>query len=303
MKTIKEIEFINKFNIIHNYKYDYKKFIYINSKEKVTIICPIHGEFEQTIYNHSKGWGRKKCGRNMAKEKTNYTSEKFIELAKEIHGNKYNYLETIYKNSKEKLKIICDKHGEFYQVPTNHLKGKGCPKCKGEKMSKDRRMSLELFIEKSNNIHNNLYDYSLSKAFKNNLEKIKIICKEHGVFEQTVSRHLMGSGCTNCGYSYNNYKKTDWIIKANNKKGIFYIIKCCNENETFYKLGITFNSVKQRYNHKISMPYNYKIIKEVISENLSYIWDLEKRFKRIKIKHHYTPLIKFGGSKYECFKN
>lgn len=84
--------------------------------------------------------------------------------------------------------------------------------------------------------------------------------------------------------------------------GIFYIIKCNNENEEFYKLRITFNSVKIRYSSR--MPYNYEIVQEIKSNNLEFIWDIEKYFKKYvnKQKLHYSPNIKFGGSELECYK-
>lgn len=301
MISLPDIERICKFNKIHNNKYSYEKFIFISHKEPIIITCPIHGDFKQYISNHMKGNGCKKCGRILTAKKLNYSSKDFIVLSKNIHGNKYNYSETIYSKSNEKLKIICNNHGEFYQIPTNHLKGKGCPKCKGEKMSKDRRMSLDSFIKRSNIIHNNSYDYSLSKPFKNIFEKIKIICKEHGEFEQLVSTHLSGGGCINCSYNLNNYRKQDWIKRAKNRKGIFYIIKCWNNNEEFYKAGITFVSIKARY-RKEMMPYNYKTIYETSSNDKEYIWELEKIFMKFNKNNHYTPSIAFGGSKYECFK-
>ena len=54
-------EFINKSNIIHNNKYDYSKFIYINNHTKGIIICPIHGEFLQTPCSHLRGRSCSKC--------------------------------------------------------------------------------------------------------------------------------------------------------------------------------------------------------------------------------------------------
>lgn len=68
--------------------------------------------------------------------------------------------------------------------------------------------SNTIFINKANNIHNCLYDYSLVD-YKNNKTKIKIICKEHGIFEQTPNKHLLGRGCPFCKMS-----KGENIIKS-----------------------------------------------------------------------------------------
>ena len=114
-------------------KYDYSKVIYVNSNTKVKIICPIHGEFEQTPSRHIHGaTGCPKCGGNEKRD-----TEKFIELAKIQHGDKYDYSKVDYKNNNTNLEIICQKHGSFLQTPYNHIKGAGCPTCKeskGEKM-------------------------------------------------------------------------------------------------------------------------------------------------------------------------
>jgi hypothetical protein len=114
-------------------KYDYSKVSYVNSNTKVKIICPIHGEFEQTPSRHIHGaTGCPKCG---GSEKR--STEKFIELAKIQHGNKYDYSKVDYKNQSTKVVIICPKHGEFTPTPYNFLNGSGCPICqesKGEKL-------------------------------------------------------------------------------------------------------------------------------------------------------------------------
>lgn len=93
-------------------------------EKKVIITCPIHGDFEQCPEKHLKGFGCPVCsGRD------GITTEKFIKRAKEIHGNKYDYSKVDYKDNKTKVTIICPKHGEFEQAPSNHLRSCGCRKC------------------------------------------------------------------------------------------------------------------------------------------------------------------------------
>lgn len=124
----------------------------------------------------------------------------FITKVKNIHGNKYDYSKTIYKTNKKKVIIICKIHGEFEQIASHHLKGCGCRKC-GEITRVNKRKTNPLdFILVANKTHNNKYDYSLMK-YENTHIKIKIICPEHGIFEQSPKTHLNGHGCPDCGGS------------------------------------------------------------------------------------------------------
>ena len=123
-------DFIDKANFIHNNKYDYSKFVYVNSKTKGIIICPIHGEFEMTPNGHLRGNGCNLCGIEQQKKKTSFTIDDFIRGAREVHGDKYDYSKYVYVNAKTPGIIICKKHGEFKQSHNRHVFGKhGCPKC------------------------------------------------------------------------------------------------------------------------------------------------------------------------------
>ena len=118
-------DFIREAKEVHGDKYDYSKVKYINSRSKVCIICPEHGEFWQIPYIHSG----QKCGcPNCAKNKK-LTQNEFIERAKYTHNNFYDYSKVVYKNTEEKVCIICPEHGEFWQTPHSHLSGVGCPIC------------------------------------------------------------------------------------------------------------------------------------------------------------------------------
>ena len=89
------------------------------------------------------------------------TTEEFIQKAKQIHGNEYDYSKTQYMGGRINVCIICSKHGEFWQRAGNHInKGYGCPKCKTEKVGNLKRKSLEQFVEDARKVHGNKYDYS-----------------------------------------------------------------------------------------------------------------------------------------------
>ena len=134
MKDSKTETFILKAKLVHNGKYDYSKVEYVNSKTKVCIICPEHGEFWQTPKSHLRGQGCRLCYNQRTKERLHKTTEQFISESKLIHGDKYNYSKVEYKGCLEKVCIICPEHGEFWQTPLNHLQGHGCTKCQLSKM-------------------------------------------------------------------------------------------------------------------------------------------------------------------------
>ena len=136
------------------------------------------------------------------------TTKQFIDKAKQVHNNKYDYSKTIYKNAHTKTIIICKKHGEFKQNPNNHLHNNGCSIC-----ANNIRLTTKQFINKANKVHNNKYDYSKT-IYKTSIIKIKIICKKHGGFLQTPNSHLCGQGCPKCDKSY-KLTIENFITKAN----------------------------------------------------------------------------------------
>ena len=123
-------KFIEKAKLKFGNKYDYSKVQYVDLETKITIICPIHGEFQQTPNNHLKSkLGCPKCSYLKLSKQYQKSQDQFINDAKNIHGNKYNYSKVNYQGSFQKVCIICPEHGEFWQLPANHLQGQNCPKC------------------------------------------------------------------------------------------------------------------------------------------------------------------------------
>ena len=194
MKKKSKSDFINEANIIHNNKYDYSLVEYTNNNTKVKIICPEHGVFEQKPLKHiNNKQGCKACGIISRVKKESNNTKIFIVKANEVHNNKYDYSLVEYINNKTKVKIICQEHGVFEQTPSNHLSGKGCKYCGGT-----TGLDTKLFIVKANEVHDSKYDYSLTKYINNSI-KIKIICPEHGIFEQIPNNHISKKqGCPKC---------------------------------------------------------------------------------------------------------
>ena len=195
MKKLTTDEFIEKARKVHGDKYDYSKVEYIDSKTKVCIICPKHGEFLQAPNYHLLGQGCPQCTNNQR-----LTTQEFIDRAIKIHGNKYDYSKVKYINNRTKVCVICLKegHGEFWIKPNDLLMGHGCPQCKKETISKLKHSTTEEFINKAKKIHSNKYNYS-KVVYKGVLDEVCIICPIHGEFWQKPHAHLNGCGCQKCG--------------------------------------------------------------------------------------------------------
>ena len=203
--------FLEKSKEVHGDKYDYSLVEYVNTNTKVKIICKEHGMFEQLSYSHLAGSGCAKCSGK------NKTIDDFIKKAKEVHADKFDYsLVTEYKPNREKMTVICKKHGAFGVTYDHHInRCQGCPKCKS--------LNLDGFIEKANKVHDNKYDYS-KVIYTNNRAKVDIICPIHGLFNQRVSEHInKKSGCLECSLEAVRMSVDDFIYKANKKHDNKYV--------------------------------------------------------------------------------
>jgi len=142
------------------------------------------------------------------------TKATFIEKAKLIHRNKYDYSYVNYINNSIKVYINCAKHGIFYQKPNDHLMGRGCRKCYDE----ERTLTTESFIKKARELRGEKYNYENVKYISSR-KKVKIICPLHGEFLQSPNQHLSnGNGCSKCGYEKTSKTLSsninDFVIKA-----------------------------------------------------------------------------------------
>lgn len=244
--TIKTQNFIKKAKHVHGDKYDYSLVNYVNSISKVKIICPIHGVFEQRPAKHLNN----KRGCQICGGSKKMTTSEFINKAKYTHNDKYDYSLSDYKNNSIKVKIICPVHGIFEQSPNNHISKKhGCPLC-----SNNKKLTTNIFIDRCKKIHNNKYDYSLSK-YVNAHSKIKIICPVHGVFEQTPNSHYQNIGCSKCKRSKGEEQIETILLKNKIKYITQKRFKNCTDKKqlpfdfylTDYNLCIEYDG-KQHFN-------------------------------------------------------
>jgi hypothetical protein len=203
-------EFIQKANMIHNYKYDYSKTIYIHNMQHVIIICSIHGEFQQSPHNHLHGNGCKLCGIIKTTSIRKSSTNEFIEKANIIHNYNYDYSKTKYIDNHTNIIIICPLHGEFQQWPSSHLRGSKCNRCTSIIQANNARHTTEEFIKKASTVHSHKYDYSktIYSACK---DKVIIICPNHGPFSQVANYHLSGNGCSRCGRNRISKQAIEWL--------------------------------------------------------------------------------------------
>lgn len=187
--------FVEQARSKHGDKYDYSNVEYINVDTPVKIVCPEHGCFEQTPYNHLTSRGCPECSRAYVSRLFAKTTDEFIRDAREVHGSVYDYSEVNYVDINTPVTIVCHKHGQFLQKPAVHLLGCGCPQCASEAA----RLSRDEIIVKARARHGNVYEYG-NLIQEHNRVFIEVFCKEHGRFVQRVDGHLAGKGCPVCGY-------------------------------------------------------------------------------------------------------
>lgn len=233
--------FIDKHRCKFGDLFDYSKTSYVNSKTKLIVICREHGDFLKTAGNHFSSAGCPKCVAYGHKKKVSSSTEKFIISANKLHGKTYDYNLVDYKSSIDPVEIICSRHGSFYMTPNRHLKGCGCQKCALDNQKTKVSYTQEDFLNKCKALKTD-YDYSLV-SYTGIRDKVKIICKTHGVFEQIACNHLRGRGCYTCAKS--GYDPA--------KNGFLYILK----NKDITKIGITNVSVQERC-RSISRSYGSK---------------------------------------------
>jgi len=229
---------IERFNSIHgNEKYDYSNVVYVNQNTKVEITCKMCGNiFNQIPKSHFIGKGCpnpicvvKRCVRS---KKYNYkrkikgyahTTEEWIKIAKNIHGNKFDYSKVEYVHNKIEICIICPIHGEFFTKPISHLETTyGCKKCWEDVKKKLFNLDRDKWIEMAKKRHGNKFDYS-KVEYVNQHKHVCIICPIHGEFYQNPNNHLRGRGCEKCKGEDNIYEQRLYNVLNNELPNIKWV--------------------------------------------------------------------------------
>lgn len=188
-------DFLHKAREVHGDDYDYAKTVYIDSRTKVTITCPEHGDFVKIPASFLSGSRCPPCGYRLReqrqRDKYGAATKEFISRAKEAHGDTYDYARVEYAGRHSPVTIICREHGVFDQRAGDHLNGSGCPVCGHVQRGVSQAFTREQFIEKAREVHGDKYAYD-KVDYLNSATKVTITCPDHGDFDQTGSSHIHG---------------------------------------------------------------------------------------------------------------
>lgn len=278
---------------IHGENISFPNYKYKDSNSPVNIVCNRCGR-EGTVIecNIVKiGSGCRVCDTTIGAPRM--TNSEFMERVSKINSG-IEILEP-YKTYSDPL-LCKNKYGLVKIYPSHILNGAtGSLKSAVDKTS--------YMIEQFKGKHGDRYNYD-DYIYKGNRSIGKFHCKEHGEFIQLTDVHLMGHGCPTCAlYSpnkINGHSRSKFILQANGRECVLYLIKLHNHEEEFYKIGITSYDVITRIKKASDVKYNYDVIKEYKSFDAGHIWDLEKSAHRTYKSFSYKPRIYFKGET-ECF--
>lgn len=183
--------------------------------------CKCEEYFFQTPHKHLQGTGCKKCHYELVglNQPTRKNCTKFIEDAREVHENKYDYSRVEYSNTKTEVWIGCSIHGWFQQTPTVHLRGSGCNECGNTSSSQKQLMTTEQCLIRFREVHGDKYEYPdfVSKGCDYDMVAV---CSIHGPWKTTYRSHAIGncSGCPQCSIISRTISQTstveEFIAKA-----------------------------------------------------------------------------------------
>ena len=262
------------------------------------------------------------------------TTEEWVQKARKVHGDRFDYSKVEYINNYTEVCIICSIHGEFWQTPRHHIIGKGCPKCSYESVSKSYKKPKEQFIKEAKKIHGDKYDYS-KVEYNSSRDEITIICPEHGEFKQALRSHLYNkAGCPKCNRGV-ALTTEEWIEKARKVHGNKYnynkvqyinhktnIIIICPEHGEFLQMPQThlsgygcpkcrlksqtklFEKLKESFpNEEIIFEATNKVISWIEKQRIDIYFPKYNIAVEYNGKQHYIPVERFGGElKFEIQK-
>jgi hypothetical protein len=249
-------EIISAFRDVHGDKFDYSNVVYKNTHTKVKIICRKHGEFAMSPTSHIHQRQQcPACANEQKAENMTLTTNKFVDLASLKHPNLFDYSLVDYVNMQTPVTIICPHHGKFQQKPNHHIHSSaGCPLCA------NKNITSEMFVERANQIHSTLYDYS-QVQYTLTTTPVTIICHRHGPFDQKPCVHLQGSGCPDCWSS----------------KGELIIEQILLKDNIAHEREKRFSSCRS----KLPLPFDFWLM----NHNILIEYDGEVHFKYIKHIH------------------
>lgn len=207
-----------------------------------------------------------------------------------MHGDRYDYSQVEYKDTRTNVVITCRTHGDFEQRPDNHTSNgrpHGCTKCGNSAIGRGLVKTTDKFISDSIEAWGDRYCYSLTE-YNHSHSHVLIECKEHGhVFEQTPTNHLAGNqGCLYCS-------------STNRGAGMVYLIEIHvpETDEKFIKIGWTTSNVRTRFSKD---DFDWKQLNRKMFPNAFLGERWERYMHKMFDDCRYKPKHRFGGET-ECF--
>ena len=248
-------QFIQKAKKIHGGKADYAKSEYLTRADDVQVFCnACKVQFRTNAGNHLNGqFGCPSCRYLRSGDSQRKSLSEWLEDAKSVHENNYDYSEVDYLGNKKKVTITCRKCGlRFMQEAKSHILGQGCPVCRYESVAEKKTIPVETILERCKEIHDNRWTYNWGPGdYKNTRNPMPITCEDHGVFYQTMTKHLAGQGCPSCAT----------VGFDPSKPGYYYVHEILNlaGDVVYYKGGISGDWERRLAELKSGLPNSLSI--------------------------------------------
>lgn len=193
--------FLQKARAFHDDKFDYTDVTYVNANTPVTIICPTHGPFQQTPWNHLKG-GCSRCAaeaRAVARRATVDVATVYAAAAQKGYELVDQPIKLKQVPLTTRVKLKCPSHNHAFSSTVKALisDARNCPKCKGFRISDSKTVAFQEFLERAKAVHSDKYSYN-EATYKGLMQPMEIVCQQHGSFTQAPVHHLSNKGCVIC---------------------------------------------------------------------------------------------------------
>ena len=258
---------------LSNPNYDFSKLLYINNRQKVTIICKKHGEFQIRPDSFLKGQGCNLCANERRSALNTSSTEEYLAKVAErkLSNPNYDFSKLLYINNRQKVTIICKKHGEFQIRPDSFLKGQGCNLCANERRSALNTSSTEEYLAKvaERKLNNPNYDFSKFNYIRSR-QKATIICKEHGEFLISPNSFLAGQNCAKCAKA---------VPHDRSKKTFVYILT--DEENQKSKIGVSCDLAARILNLNRKTPFNFSLFETFEFNNFNEAFVFEQNIHKI----------------------
>lgn len=290
--------FIAIANIIHGNRYDYS--LVKPKAGKVDILCPKHGKFSVPTYRHLKGIRCNGCASEDAGDNIKKNQEYFLLKSQAVHGERYDYSKSIYSRAREKLEVVCRKHGSFWVSPDNHYKGKGCKECHYENLSDIKRYTREQVMARFKEVHGDRYGYGeFVGEYKNQKTAIEIFCSHHGKFIQSVSGHSGGSGCLQCA-TKNTWDGTVKSYVEKYPHSFIYLMEIVCNKEAFLKVGLSIDPDQRMKDIKRENGAENIVVIDRVRMKSSDCFLYESKLHSSPVLCRHVPAVEFAGMT-ECY--